>query len=200
KRVRVKMMNQTGKYSLLEEPDFQALALPYAGDALSMVVILPRAADGLAALEAALTPTALAGHLAMLDPMIRSEGKPTVVVGLPRFEATAAFSLGEVLVAMGMRDAFDETRADFTGMNGAGPADPEALHISAVVHKAWVKVDEQGTEAAAATAVVMTARSAATSPTPVFRADHPFLFLIRDNGTGAILFLGRVIDPTPQGA
>jgi serpin B len=198
KAVRAKMMNRTGEYALLEEKEFQALALPYKGNALSMVVFLPRAADGLAAMEASLTPAALAAHLAKFAPMIRAERKPLVVVALPQFETTSAFKLNELLVAMGMRDAFDENRADFSGMNGAGPKDPEALHISAVVHKAYVKVNEEGTEAAAATAVVVGVRSAMPR-TSVFRADHPFLFLIRENATGAILFLGRVADPTQKG-
>ena len=198
-KVRVKMMNRTGKYALLEQKDFQALALPYAGDALSLIVLLPRATDGLSALEASLTPDALAAHLAELAPIIRAGGTPKVVVGLPKFQATSAFSLKDVLVALGMRDAFDKDKADFSGMNGAGPTDREALHITAVVHKAYVKVNEEGTEAAAATAVVMAKRSARIGPVPSFRADHPFLFLIRDNRTGMVLFLGRVTDPTQGG-
>jgi len=91
---------------------------------------------------------------------------------------------------MGMADAFDSGRADFSGMTG-----DRDLFISAVVHKGFVDVNEEGTEAAAATAVVMT-RERMPPPAPVFRADHPFLFLIRDTKTGAILFFGRILDPT----
>jgi serpin B len=96
--------------------------------------------------------------------------------------------LNETLKAMGMPDAFDNERANFAGMDG----NPKSLFISAVVHKAFVDVNEAGTEAAAATAVVMQKRSA---PGTFFRADHPFLFLIRDTATGSILFLGRVAKP-----
>jgi serpin B len=113
-----------------------------------------------------------------------------VEVALPRFKTTAEFSLKDTLVAMGMTDAFDAGRADFSGMTGT-----KDLFISRVVHKAFVDVNEEGTEAAAATAVVME-RMAMPEPPPVFRADHPFLFLIRDTKTGAILFLGRILDPT----
>jgi len=95
-----------------------------------------------------------------------------------------------------MPEAFDEKRADFSLMNGKRPGDAQALHISDVIHKAFVECNEEGTEAAAATAVVMKRKGMARHMAPpVFRADHPFLFLIRDLRSGAILFLGRVVDP-----
>jgi len=95
---------------------------------------------------------------------------------------------------MGMVDAFSETKANFAGMDGQ----PDWLYISAVIHKAFVEVNEEGTEAAAATAVVMTERSVPARP-PTFRADHPFIFLIQEKRTGSILFAGRLSDPTKQG-
>ncbi len=178
KQVSVPLMNQTGEFGYAEDADVQVLELPYAGEALSMVVLLPREPDGLPALEKSLDARKLADWLAKLRPR-------TVRVALPRFKMTSEFQLNEVLQAMGMRDAFAE--ADFSGMTGA-----RDLFIGAVVHKAFVDVNEEGTEAAAATAVVMLR----SSLPPPFRADHPFLFLIRDTRSGSILFLGRVINPT----
>jgi len=113
-----------------------------------------------------------------------------VMVVLPKFKTTAEFELKEPLIALGMGDAFNPGKADFSGMNGR-----KDLFISAVVHKAFVDVSEEGTEAAAATGIVMTL-TALPEPPPIFRADHPFLHLIRDQRTGAILFLGRLTDPT----
>jgi serpin B len=114
-----------------------------------------------------------------------------VDVTLPRFKVTSEFELKPALSALGMVRAFDPTRADFSGMTGT-----RDLSLSAVIHKAFIDVQEAGTEAAAATAVVMM-RSAMVVPTEpvVFRADHPFLFLIRDIRTGTILFLGRFVKP-----
>lgn len=118
---------------------------------------------------------------------------PEVRVHLPKFKMTCRFGLNDTLKAMGMTDAFDPGRADFSGMDGR-----RDLSISAALHKAFVEVNEQGTEAAAATAIGM--RATALPPPPIeFRADHPFLFLIRERQTGSILFLGRVTNPTVAG-
>jgi serpin B len=183
KKVTAPLMHRTADFGYFEGDDLQALELPYQGERLSMVVLLPKPKDGLAALEAALSADKVSEWVGKLS-------RREVQVALPRFKTTAEFSLGEVLAAMGMQDAFDASRADFSGMTGT-----KDLFISAVVHKAFVDVNEEGTEAAAATAVVMTL-SAMPEPPPVFRADHPFLFLIRDTRSGAILFLGRIADPT----
>jgi serpin B len=162
----------------------KALELPYAGDDLGMTVLLPDAIDGLPALEAGLTVEKLGRWLSAL----RSQ---RVDVALPRFRVTSEFSLGQTLAGMGMPLAFDPDRADFSGITGVEP-----LHIAAVIHKAFVDVNEEGTEAAAATGVVVATRAARPAqPLAVFRADHPFLFLIRDLKTGSILFLGRVVNP-----
>ena len=115
-----------------------------------------------------------------------------VAVQFPKFEYTSSFDLTKTLADLGMEDAFSPTKADFSGMT-----EEEPLFIGLVVHKAFVAVDEAGTEAAAATAVAMRAGSAPRPEEPVpFTADRPFLFLIRHHATGAILFLGRVVDPS----
>jgi serpin B len=117
-----------------------------------------------------------------------------VEVTLPKFRLTGEFALEDTLTALGMRKALSPGEADFSGMNGGR----EPLFISTVTHKAFVEVNEEGTEAAAATAVGMEALSAppmSPPPVPVFRADHPFQFAICDVKTGLILFLGRVMNP-----
>jgi serpin B len=183
KRIPVPMMHRTGRLNCLDGGGFQALELPYAGEALSMVVLLPKETGGLAEFERSLTAKSLSGWLAKLRPH-------RVDVALPRFEVEKGFELQDMLSAMGMPAAFGP-QADFSGMNGQ-----RDLFISAVVHKAFVDVNEEGTEAAAATAVLMT-RASAARPEPIisFRADHPFVFLIRDKQSGSILFVGRVTNP-----
>jgi len=182
-KVRVPMMNQTDEFPYADAGDCLALALPYEGGALAMIVLVPKQADGLAALEKSLSAAKVAECLARM----RAQ---EVQVALPRFTMTTAFLLRETLAAMGMGDAFDFAKADFSGMNGG----KEPLWIGQVIHKAFVEVNEEGTEAAAATAVVAEGGEA-PAPPPVFRADRPFLFLIRDVRSGCILFLGRVADP-----
>jgi len=150
-----------------------------------MLVLLPEKVDGLADLETKLTADNYRNWTARL-------ASQNVVVTLPRFKTTSQFQLAHTLQALGMRSAYDPQTADFSGMT-----ESKDLFISAVIHKAFVDVNEEGTEAAAATGVVMV-RSAAIRPMKpvIFRADHPFVFLIRDNRSGIILFLGRVVDPT----
>jgi serpin B len=172
-------------YGELTDARAKLLELPYRGDALSMVVLLPDAVDGLGALEAQLTAERLDGWIA-------AARRRDVLVHLPRFSVESRFGLADTLAAMGMPSAFDGRRADFSGMNGA-----RDLSVSAVVHAARVEVDERGTEAAAATGVVVGLTSALPQEPPVFRADHPFVFAIRDRRSGAILFLGRLVDPGP---
>ncbi len=182
-KVQAQLMNLTGRFRYAEDPTAQALELPYQGGNLSMLVVLPRAGDGLAALEASLSLAKLEGWLNMLF-------ERRVQVILPRFKLTAECELKDALSSLGMPAAFSGREADFSGMNGS-----RDLAISAVVHKAFVEVDEKGTEAAAATGVVMARASLALGPPLVFRADHPFLFLIRDNSSGSILFMGRLVRP-----
>ena len=185
KKVTAKMMHQEAKFGYSETTGAQLLKMPYVGDDLSMVVLLPKKADGLAALERSLTAEALDGFIGQL----RFPRK--VRVFFPRFKAEYEMKMKPVLSKMGMPIAFSARSADFSGMTGS-----QDLYIDQIYHKAFVKVDEKGTEAAAATAVVMKMRSARLpAPTPVFKADHPFLFLIRHEKTGAILFLGRIAEP-----
>jgi serpin B len=179
-------MHEVAYLSYYDAGDFQVLRLPYTGGEASMVVLLPKKRDGLADLEKSLTVDKLADAIGKLQ-------REKVDVTLPRFKATQEFSLNETLEALGMKKAFTPA-ADFSGLNGGN----ERLFISWVVHKAFVEVNEKGTEAAAATGVGIVAVSDEgdnPKPVPVFRADHPFLFLIRDDRTGSILFLGRLADP-----
>ena len=182
--VKVPMMKQERTFRYAEHENLQILELPYTGNDLSMVLLLPKGIDGIPDLEKALTSVNLEKWLNRLH-------DTKVSVLLPRFKMTSQFRLGETLKSMGMTDALNPNKADFSGMDG----NRNWLYIGAVLHKAFVEVNEEGTEAAAATAVAMK-RVAMPPPPPTFRADHPFLFMIRDNGTGSILFMGRVADPT----
>jgi len=183
-QVQVPMMTQKHEFRYGEDDGLQILELPYAGDDLSMVVLLPREIDGLTELEERLT-------VENLGRWTKNLRQREVQVLLPRFEITFPFRLDDTLKSMGMVDAFGN--ADFSGMDGT-----KSLFIGAVLHKAFVVVNEEGTEAAAATAVIM-AMGLSSLP-PVFRADHPFVFLIRENSTGSILFLGRVVRPVCKAA
>lgn len=175
---------------------FQVLQIPYKGGALAMTVLLPRSVDGLPALEAMLSAGALDEWLARLQ-------KRPVDAAMPRFRLETTEDLSAALQRLGMRRAFtnplDPGGAQFHGM--CASSDPvQQLFLGPVLHKAWVEVTEKGTEAAAATAVLGAAASAASPQpmipfTPQFRADRPFLFLVRDTTSGAILFMGRMIDP-----
>ena len=180
--IQTPMMNQTAQFGYTETETLQGLELPYVDKELSMIILLPRELDGLSKLEETLTAENLSQWLGRLY-------SREVVVSVPKFKVTTQFSLASVLQSMGMTDAFSSS-ADFSGMDGK-----KDLFISAVIHKAYVDVNEEGTEAAAATGVTMKLTSFGPSETPVFRADHPFLFLIRDNNSGGILFIGRVMDP-----
>jgi serpin B len=177
-------MHLEAGFRYAEDDGLQLLELPYAGGDLAMVVLLPRETYGLKGLEERLTEQSL-------DRWLARAFEQKVNVSMPKFKVIAQFSLAKPLAAMGMTDAFSR-RADFSGMDGQ-----RDLFISAVVHKAFVEVNESGTVAAAATGVVMRdmAVMMAPRPTPIFRADHPFIFLIRDSHSGSILFLGRMADP-----
>jgi serpin B len=179
------MMHRTGGYLYCEGNGFQALDLPYKGGQLSMLVVLPRKKDGLAALERLFASGGT--YQQVTDGLDHEE---TVIVSIPRFKLESEFKLKPVLCDMGADLAFSDS-ADFSGIGD------EPLKISEVVHKAFVEVDEEGTEAAAATAVgmVMCAAVIPSQEPKVFRADHPFLFFIRDRKTNAVLFSGRVLDP-----
>ena len=182
-KVNVPMMNQTAEFNYMETEDFQGLELPYVDNELSMIILLPKRVGGLAEFEKTLILRNFWQWLAKLR-------KRKVIVSVPKFRMTSQFGLADVLKSMGMTDAFVPNVADFSGMNGK-----KDLFIWAVIHKAYVDVNEEGTEAAAATGVVVGLTSVGPTKIPVFRADHPFLFLIRDNRSGSILFIGRVTNP-----
>jgi serine protease inhibitor len=184
RNVPVPMMTRKLKLRIHSVAGLRLGALPYTGNDLSLVILLPDATDGLPSLERQLTAANLLAWLKALD----AEAEVEIPLFLPKFKLNCRLDLAKDLAAMGMPAAF-AGGADFSGMDGA-----RDLFISDVVHQAFVEVNEQGTEAAAATAVVMT-KGLALRPTPVFRVDHPFLFLIRDNQTGSLLFLGRVTNP-----
>lgn len=188
KKVTAPLMYQKSDFAILEEEDFQAVALPYKGKSLSMVILLPQSTDGLPALERQLTPQVLKGWLAKLDTQQPRE----IELFLPKFKVETGYDLKAPFQNMGITDAFSPSNADFTGMGW-----PKGeMFIGQIKHKAVVEVNEEGTEAAAATAVEMITKSMPYFP--VFRADHPFLYLIRDNRSGAILFMGRLADPAAR--
>ncbi|MEK7316448.1 MAG: serpin family protein [Candidatus Eisenbacteria bacterium] len=168
-----------------ENLSLQVLELPYSGDSLALLIILPRDADGIGALEQELDPDSLADWESRME-------RVSARLTLPRFTIEGEIELAEALAAMGMGDAFT-VGADFSGISHERP-----LFISAIYHKAFVAVDEYGTEATAATALVHT-RGGNGAVVPqrqvTFTADHPFLFLIRHRPSGAILFMGRLVDP-----
>ena len=183
KKITVPMMRQAGHFNYAAFEKVQVLELPYVRGNISMIVLLPKHSTGLLDLEEKLTATNLQTWTADLR-------EDRVEVHLPKFKLTSEFSLGDVLESMGMLLPFSRD-ADFSKMSSQ-----EQLSISAVIHKAFVDVNEEGTEAAAATAIAVAAaekvgqRSRSSSC-----ADHPFVFLIRDNRTQSILFLGRLMNP-----
>jgi len=181
--VPVPMMAQTHDFLYGETGDCQVIELPYAKKALSMVIVLPKQRDGLGKVEKGLSSKTLATWKGALR--LRK-----VSVSMPRFKLTCQFQLADVLKRMGMVDAFSVQNADLSGMTGS-----RDLYLSHVIHKAFVDVTEEGTEAAAATAVVVALRAVAPQPPVEFKADHPFLFMIRHNGTGSLLFMGRYTKP-----
>jgi serpin B len=170
----------------LETSDFQAVELPYGGNRLCLLILLPLQVDGCGQLEQQLAPAFLSSALAQME-------QQNVELFLPKFTLEASFDLVDTLSEMGMPDAFMPGVADFSGMDGT-----RNLSISHAFHKAWVEVDEEGTEAAASTVttVGIGAGVAPLPPPPVFRADHPFIFFIRDIQTDSLLFSGRLADPS----
>ncbi len=188
--LQVPTMHQTAHFGYAEASGAQLVELPYEGDDLSMWIALPTRRDGLADLERALDVDTFDAWQRALEPR-------RVALALPKFRLEPdVLALNPVLAGLGMTDAFDPERADFRGIADPARNEGQPLYISNVFHKAFVEVDEAGTEAAAATAVVMGVRSAAIPTEFVqFRADHPFLFFIRDRRSGATLFMGRVTRP-----
>jgi serpin B len=177
------LMHQTGWFSIVAGENMQAISLGYFGNETEMVVMLPDNKDGLAALERRLSPSWLGGWLTKLDNMQGSE----VNLMLPKFKLEQRRELTEKLIGMGLKTAFTAS-ADFSAMSAK-----QNIKLESVVHQVYLDVDEKGSDAAAASALEGAEASAGPPPPPpkIFRADHPFLFLIRDKRTGVILFMGR---------
>ena len=192
--IKTPLMHMTRGLNYFDGVSFQALEIPYTKRELSMIVLLPKAMEGLSAFEQSLTPAHMQQWLGQLRPA------QTVIVTMPRFKMEPQFGLKDTLIAMGMKEAFDMKMADFSGVASRETMQRDGnLSISAVIHKAYVDVNEEGTEAAAATAatvIALAARPTAPAPPIIFCADHPFVFLIRDNRSGSILFMGRVTNPS----
>ena len=183
-KVQVQMMRQEAHFKFFESKELgcQILELPYIGSKMSMVVFLPVETDGLDSLEGKITYDNFEKSLSTLD----SSRPEEVEVFLPKFKLTQQFSLNDVLSKMGASEMFLAGKADFSGITA------DSLYVSQVVHKAFIEVNEEGTEAAAATGIGVKALSLM----PMFNADHPFLFFIRHSDTGAILFMGRLLKPS----
>jgi serpin B len=202
KTIKAKMMHMTGQFMVGGDSEKQILMLPYVGgdfrddlkpkpavgtsinSDLSMLIFLPKGQDGLDKAADWLKPGVIESLL------VNFAGRTEAEIAIPRFTMTSGFELSQTLSDMGMTDAFT-SKADFSGMDGS-----RNLMISHVIHKAFVEVNEDGTEAAAATGVGMALTAAPMKREPVkFIADHPFMFVIRDNKTHSTLFVGRVVNP-----
>jgi len=176
-------MNLTARFAYSETDSAQILEMRYAGTGIAFDVLLPKTAAGLPELEKSLKPESLTGWTGAMP-------SREVQVSMPKFRVETSFSLAKTLAAMGMPTAFDPNNADFSGITTQ-----EQLYISKVVHQANISVDEKGTEASAATAVQIE-MGAIPARQVTLHVDRPFIFAVRDTNTGAILFLGRVVDPS----
>ncbi len=181
--VTVPMMRQTASFGYAKGNGYQAVELPYDGHELSMVILLPDAGR-FAEVERALDAQNITAVLGRLH-------SQQVALTMPKFKVESSFSLVDALTALGMPSAFSKEAANFSGMDGT-----RDLLITNVFHKAFVDVDEAGTEAAAATAVIVSLESAMPAEPVKVMVDRPFVFLIRDIKTGSVLFVGRVMDPS----
>ncbi|MGH2607265.1 MAG: serpin family protein, partial [Anaerolineales bacterium] len=180
--VNVSMMHQDEAYGYAVREGYRALELPYQTGDMSMVIILPDEGQ-FKTVEEALSPE-------RIQEIVGDLTYGPVTLSFPRFTYESVFRLNETLQDLSMSDAFDPDRADFSGMDGS-----RDLSIGSVLHKAFVSVDENGTEAAAATAVIMHLASAFADEPITFTVDRPFIYLIRDGQTGSVLFVGRVMNP-----
>lgn len=185
KQAAVPFMRQIERFKYGETSNAQVLELPYSGNELAMTILLPKPDSSVSKLEAAMEEDGVESILEALWPT-------RVDVRIPRFKFDAELSLGGCLQQLGVTDAFNDSAADFSGMSDT------FLYITHVLHKAFIEVNEEGTEAAAATGIVVGVTSVPVDSPKVFIANRPFMFLIRDLGTGSILFMGRMTDPRPQ--
>lgn len=182
KKINVPMMHQEGKFNYTEDEKVQVLELPYSEKELSMVIFLPKEGISLSDFEKELS-------IERVNKLLSNLSQEKVDVYIPKFKMEKRYILNKILIDLGMSDAFDMMLADFSGMTGS-----KDLYISKVIHQSFVEVNEEGTEAAAATAVIMSGKSIAPMIIE-FKADRPFLFIIRDIKTNTILFMGRFVEP-----
>lgn len=182
--IQVPMMEQSAAACYARIQNFQILEKWYGEGEFSMIILLPDRVDGLEALEASLSPQNLDAWLSML------EREDEVQIQLPKFRIASRYELESPLIEMGMDDAFNPEAADFSGITGK-----RDFFVNGVIHRGVIEVDEEGTKAAAATAMMFFLGMSQARPTPIFHADRPFLFLIRHNDSKIILFIGRVVDP-----
>ncbi len=182
----IPFMNRQDSFAYTENRDFQYLQLKYKGNAIVMDIILPQPGVALSAFEQNLSPQ-------IFQDVEKFAYFQEVKLSLPKFRAESEFDLGEKLASLGMPLAFDSKKANFKGMRVMKPN--ENLFISKVIHKAFVDVSEEGTEAAAATAVVGVITTAMPQEPKIFKANRPFLYFIRHKATGTILFMGRFSQP-----
>ena len=184
KSIKVPMMQPTSQKSIFnytQNKDLQILEMPYVGEDLSMLILLPLD-DDIEALENSFT-------IEKLTEWKKSLRKRRVKIYIPKFKFKTKYSLNETLSDLGMPTAFTNS-ADFSGMTGT-----KDLKIDKVIHQAFIEVNEEGTEAAAATGIGVGMKTSMPPPTPIFKADHPFIFIIQQKETGNILFMGRVSNP-----
>jgi serpin B len=187
----VPTMLQSGAFAIEKGSGFQAIRLPYAQDGLSMIVLRPDEIDGLDRVIADFTEAKLD---ALMQALRAAQNRP-VILSLPKFKFEFSAALIPPFKALGMSKVFDPAQSDLSGMTGL-PREKAQSTIDQIAHRAVIEVAEEGTEAAAATAVVVTTRAMAPSQQQErFTIDRPFMFMIVDDKTGAILFLGRVSDP-----
>jgi serpin B len=185
-RVEAELMGLKHYYEYYEDDKVQFIEMPYKGNDASMFVLLPKKKNGLSEIEKDLTWDDI---LKYSSSMKRKE----VLVHFPKFKMSLSYELRDLMRKLGMKDAFSKS-ADFSKMNGN-----KDLYISAIIHKTFIAVDEAGTEAAAATAVVMRMKSMPPQEKhAIFRADHPFFYFIKEKSTGTVLFAGRVVDPSAE--
>ena len=180
-KIKVPTMAQKHKFHYMETGGFKALKLPYKDSALSMIIFLPNAHDGLSEMEESLT-------IDKLEACLKAMNEHTVIVDLPRFKMDSKLDLAKVLQSMGMTDAFSLTQADFSGIDGK-----KDLYVGKVKQDAIVDVNEEGTEAFAVT--IGQLRKTGRPSFKQFKADHPFFFMICRTNPTSILFMGRVVDP-----
>ena len=182
KEIDVDMMFQNNEVNYFEDEQYQALELPYKGELISMILILPKSDKSIMNVVNNINST-------LFDSNIQNLKKDKVKIYIPKFSFESEFELSDVLKEMGMPDAFDAGKADFSGMGLKGD------WIGKVKHKSFIKVNEKGSEAAAATEVTIVWKIAKLHKELIFKADRPFIFLIRDNQTKSILFIGSVVNP-----